>query len=81
MTETLYLDYACDRDFLIVKIFVCDRKGLPYETTRTMIPWEVLSKGMARVRAKARKLKKKSVQRIAKKTVPKKKPATKRGRK
>jgi hypothetical protein len=50
MKENFYLDYAVTKDFFIIKILVSDTKGPPYETTRTMVPWEVLKKGMASVK-------------------------------
>ena len=84
MSESLYLDYVADREFLTVKILVRDRKGL-YETTRTMIPWEVLIKGMEKARATARRkvarAKRKAAKRAAKKVATKKKRPIKRGRK
>lgn len=55
MKENFYLDYAVTKDFFIIKILVSDTKGPPYETTRTMVPWEVLQKGLAAQKKAAKK--------------------------
>jgi hypothetical protein len=55
MKENFYLDYAVTKDFFIIKILVSDQKGPPYETTRTMVPWEVLKAGLAAQKKAAKK--------------------------
>jgi hypothetical protein len=73
MKENFYLDYAVTKDFFIIKILVSDTKGPPYETTRTMIPWEVLAAGMLSVefkKAVKKEPKKTPTKPAAKKKVP-----------
>lgn len=86
MANNLHLEYVTTAEFLIIKIMVSDYRGPPYETTRTMIPWNVINRGVRKAMLKARKAaaKKKAVKAApVKRTVSSKrravKPVRKRG--
>lgn len=78
MVNNLHLEYVTTAEYLIIKIMVMDYRGPPYETTRTMIPWSIINKGVRKAMAKARRAaaKKSSAKTTTKR--PAKKPVRKR---